>query len=52
MNKYLTLGLLTLILVGCQDRYRYPCQDPANIHKEECSEEACKLTNECPKYGK
>lgn len=33
----LLLALLTsTTLVGCADRFRYPCQDPANTNKTEC----------------
>ena len=33
--------LAALLLVGCSDTYRYPCQDPANKNKEECNRPAC-----------
>lgn len=51
MNKYVIV-LTALLLVGCQDRYRYPCQDPNNMNSPECAAEVCKLTKECPEYGK
>jgi hypothetical protein len=35
-------------LMGCQDRYRYPCQNPANKHTLECTIEICKETRSCP----
>jgi hypothetical protein len=35
-----TLGAATgatlVALTGCADRFRYPCQDPANTNKTEC----------------
>jgi len=38
MKKLLIcLSLLTcLALSSCADRFRYPCQDPANANKQEC----------------
>ena len=42
------LFLLTaLLLVGCEDTYRYPCQDPANKDKEECNRPACEADGFC-----
>lgn len=40
------LTLTALLLTGCSDTYRYPCQDPANKHKEECSRPACEEDND------
>ena len=39
--------LAALLLVGCEDRYRYPCQDPANKDKEECNLPACQVDGNC-----
>ena len=30
------VGVLLLTLTGCADRFRYPCQDPANAKTTEC----------------
>lgn len=38
---------LSLNLGGCQSRYRYPCQDPANWGKSECHNDACKAEGTC-----
>lgn len=38
----------TLALVGCQDRYRYACQDPNNWEKPECKRPACESDGVCP----
>lgn len=38
-----------MALTACQERYRYPCQDPNNHGKPECSVEICNETKECPK---
>lgn len=39
-----------LALAGCQERYRYPCQDPANFGKEECQRPLCQFSQQCPEY--
>ena len=39
-------------LMGCSDRYRYPCQDPKNKNNPECSKEYCELSRECPNFRK
>lgn len=48
MKKLLILSLL--ILAGCEDRYRYPCQNPDNFYKEECQKPKCLFTQMCPEY--
>lgn len=40
--------LLVLALMGCQDRFRYPCQDPANWDAPRCQRPQCAITQECP----
>ena len=36
MRNILILLVVLAPLVGCADRFRYPCQDPANTNKTEC----------------
>lgn len=38
-----------LLFSGCEDRFRYPCQDPANANLPECQLDACKATRTCAK---
>ena len=45
--KAVFLVLTALLLVGCEDRYRYPCQNPANKDKEECNRPACEVDGNC-----
>lgn len=45
--KYL---LLLLLLTGCEDRYRYFCQNPDNFHAEQCQKPRCQFTQTCPEY--
>lgn len=45
------LLLLSVLLLGaCEDRYRYPCQNPDNFHKPECTKPKCQFTQQCPEY--
>ena len=52
--KYLMLGVALiatgLLLEGCEDRYRYPCQNPDNFYKEACQKPRCQFTQQCPEY--
>ncbi len=41
------LVLTALLLVGCEDRYRYPCQDPENSNKPECNRPICEVDGFC-----
>jgi hypothetical protein len=36
MKHAVLVGVLLLALTGCADRFRYPCQDPANAKTTEC----------------
>lgn len=38
----------TSLLDGCQDRFRYPCQDPKNWEIKECKPPICTVTQTCP----
>lgn len=43
------LVLLPLALAYCSgDRFRYPCQDPANWEKDICKLPLCDVTRTCP----
>ena len=41
---------LALALSGCDDRYRYPCQDPVNTKKPECNPPICDADGTCAEY--
>ena len=45
--KYL---LLLLLLTGCDEKYRYKCQNPDNFHAIECQKPKCLFTQMCPEY--
>ena len=47
--KYALIALLAL-LAGCEEKYRYPCQNPDNFQKPECQKPKCLFTQMCPEY--
>ena len=49
MKNLLLLSLL-LTLVGCEDHYRYTCQNPDKFNVPECQKPRCQFTQTCPEY--
>mgnify|MGYP000178999044 CR=1 FL=1 len=47
-------GMVTIsavfLIAGCSDAYRYPCQDPANQAKPECTPPECVADGTCTDY--
>ena len=51
MKRKLALILTSLLLlVACEDRYRYYCQDPKNFSAKRCQRPDCLFTQDCPDY--
>jgi hypothetical protein len=51
ITKTIIAALLLLVTgVGCNDSYRYPCQNPDNFHKPDCQKPKCLFTQQCPEY--
>lgn len=48
--KIAVLVLALLAVAGCEDQYRYPCQNPDNFHKPDCQKPKCLFTQQCPEY--
>ena len=48
MMRYILLLLLPLTLVACNERYRYPCQDPENWEEKQCKKPFCSANGTCP----
>ena len=46
--RKLYIFLALSLLVGCQERFRYPCQDPENWETKECKPPICTATQTCP----
>jgi len=49
-NLYIVLTLCFLALGGCDDRYRYTCQDPQHFADAQCQKPVCEFTQTCPEY--
>ena len=51
---YIFAGLVTVsavfLIAGCEDRYRYACQDPMNHKNPECQHPACEADGTCTDY--
>ena len=47
--KYIFI-FAVLMLTGCEDRYRYFCQNPDNFHAAQCQKPKCLFTQTCPEY--
>lgn len=39
---------LFFVLTGCEERYRYPCQDPDNWNQKLCQKPFCSANGTCP----
>lgn len=37
-----------MMITGCEEHYRYPCQDPDNWEKQECKKPWCSANGTCP----
>lgn len=42
--------ILVLLLVGCEDRYRYHCQDPKHWQDKDCQHPDCEASQNCTDY--
>ena len=40
--------VVLLLLAGCEERYRYACQDPKNWENAECKPPICTAKGTCP----
>lgn len=48
--KTLAIIAVALALAGCENSYRYYCQNPDNFHKPQCMKPKCLFTQDCPEY--
>lgn len=48
MRKTWLLIPTILLLTGCSDGFRYPCQDPENWDKKICQKPYCSANGTCP----
>ena len=42
--------VVTIIIAGCEERYRYHCQDPKHWEDEDCKPPICTAAQNCPEY--
>ena len=47
MRTFLIM-LSLLAATGCEQAFRYPCQDPANWNAPECQRPICEVNRDCP----
>ena len=50
MFVLLSLCIAVVYLYGCEDRYRYQCQNPENFNIPACSKPRCEFDQTCPDY--
>ena len=51
MRSFVKLAIfLVIALSGCNDSYRYYCQDPDNFGAPQCQKPRCEFTQDCPEY--
>ncbi len=48
MKKILMLVPFLFLLNGCEERYRYPCQNPENWKESFCKKPICSANGTCP----
>ena len=48
--RSLALILSLMTLTGCEEHFRYPCQNPENFAKAECQRPKCLFTQQCSDY--
>jgi hypothetical protein len=44
------MAFVLVAMMGCEDRYRYYCQDPKNFSAKRCQKPDCLFTQDCPEY--
>ena len=54
-NKFLWIVIaisiaMVILLSGCEDKYRYICQNPDKFDLPECQKPRCLFTQTCPEY--
>jgi hypothetical protein len=42
------LSFLLVLATGCEERFRYPCQNPKNWETAPCKPPICTATGTCP----
>lgn len=42
--------IILLALAGCEQRYRYACQNPENWETKQCQKPLCEVNQDCPDH--
>lgn len=50
MTTRVAIAAMLLLAAGCDDQYRYACQNPDKFHAPECQKPKCQFTQTCPEY--
>lgn len=50
MKQLVLIVAISTLLMGCEQQYRYPCQDPENWDNEECKKPLCEVNRDCPEH--
>jgi hypothetical protein len=55
MKQYVRLAIAVLalpvfLITGCEQHYRYPCQNPANWDSSQCQKPVCEIHRQCPEF--
>lgn len=48
--KYSLILLSLFVLAGCEQQFRYPCQNPENWDKDFCQKPICEINRDCPEH--
>lgn len=48
MKKLFLIIPFLVVLTGCDERYRYPCQNPENWDNKYCQKPFCSANGTCP----
>ena len=46
--KWALMLPVLFLLAACEERYRYPCQDPDNWEEKQCKKPYCSANGTCP----
>lgn len=50
LAMYAAIAAFATVLTGCDQHYRYPCQNPANWSTEECQKPLCEVNRSCTEH--
>lgn len=48
MKRFFLIIPFLFLILGCDERYRYPCQNPENWDNKYCQKPLCSANGTCP----